>query len=166
MITSLHWSERDLYGRNPLDTFMPADKIWGQMPYISKVDENLYLGGVNPTLVLPAWIEYVVSLHPVEYRTNHELAGFAAITAADSKYQDPHVFLAAADVTRTFWTSGPTLVHCSMGLNRSAATVALAMMAEKEYSSFTAIGILRAKRDPNVLFNRHFEEFVRAQDAH
>ncbi len=54
---------------------------------------------------------------------------------------------------------GPTLVHCSAGLNRSALVTALALM----YNGMTAvdaIDLLRRKRSDQVLFNYKFQDWL------
>jgi hypothetical protein len=58
--------------------------------------------------------------------------------------------------------SGPTLVHCQMGINRSNlfAAVALHQMGR---SMDDAILFLRSQRYPFVLMNWHFERFLREQ---
>lgn len=166
MNRTVYLSERAVSSDDPLNSFIPGMGNLPQVPYISRVDTNLYVGGVNPTMQLPPWIQYVVSLHPVEYRAAHELDGFAHIKAADHEGQDPEVFVTASIIAREFWGLGPTLIHCAVGLNRSPVTAALAMMEEYGQSSHTVIQILRDKRSPAVLFNRKFEAFVHSKSPH
>lgn len=148
---------------SPLDTFIPLGRD-NAIPYLSKVDKDLYVGGVNPTLLLPPWIEYVVSLHPVEYRQIHELEGFAHFKVSDSEKQDPSVFSLVSNILADFWTRGPTLVHCAVGLNRAPTAAVLAMMKVKGISSYTAIQVVKSARGDGILFNKTFEAYLHAQN--
>lgn len=149
---------------SPMDTYFPFHPGEPPVPYISKIDRDLYVGGVNPTLVLPPWIEYVVSMHPVEYRATVELEGYALFKASDHEKQDPRAFLLASDVAAGFWEAGPTLIHCAAGLNRAPTVAALVLMDVKGMSSHTAIETLRSARSESVLYNDTFVDFLHSQD--
>ena len=51
-------------------------------------------------------------------------------------------------------------MHCQVGLNRSPLLVALMLIRHRGMLPEEAIALLRAKRDPQVLFNQHFEAFL------
>ena len=57
--------------------------------------------------------------------------------------------------------TGPVLVHCQAGLNRSSLVVARALMLAGK-SAEDAISTLREKRSPACLCNHAFEEYLRA----
>jgi protein-tyrosine phosphatase len=59
---------------------------------------------------------------------------------------------------------GPTLVHCTAGVNRSALIVAAALIQEG-MDAAPAIALLRAKRGPDVLFNQNFERWLLTDGA-
>jgi hypothetical protein len=60
--------------------------------------------------------------------------------------------------------TGPCLVHCQAGLNRSSLVVARVLMLEGATAD-EAIGLLREKRSPACLCNPAFEEWLRARDS-
>jgi hypothetical protein len=65
-----------------------------------------------------------------------------------------------ADFVNDMRSAGKTvLVHCRLGLNRSGLLVALAMIHEG-YNPSDVLWILRATRDPYVLCNKTFEEYL------
>lgn len=69
-----------------------------------------------------------------------------------------------ADMVNTFRSSGPVLVHCEAGLNRSGLICALALMKKESISSDEAIGRLRQMRGYQVLFNKRFCEFLKQNE--
>lgn len=58
------------------------------------------------------------------------------------------------------------LIHCQAGLNRSALVAARVLMrdTDTEMSAADAIVLIREKRSPMCLCNRHFERFLRELD--
>ena len=61
-----------------------------------------------------------------------------------------------------FKQNGPTLVHCTLGLNRSALVVALSLIMSG-WSVNAAIDMLREKHHPQLLKNDTFVEFLHTQ---
>lgn len=57
------------------------------------------------------------------------------------------------------------LVHCQAGLNRSALVAARVLMLHSGMSADDAINLVREKRSPMCLCNRHFERFLRELDG-
>lgn len=57
------------------------------------------------------------------------------------------------------------LIHCQAGLNRSNLVAARVLMIGKGLSADEAIDLIRAKRSPTCLCNRHFEAWLRAFDG-
>lgn len=63
------------------------------------------------------------------------------------------------------WLRGQkVLVRCQAGYNRSGLVMALALL-RLGYDATYAINLLREKRSPHVLFNQHFEQYVRDHEA-
>ena len=63
------------------------------------------------------------------------------------------------------WTRGRTvLIRCQAGVNRSGLVSALVLMLDG-YSPQNAIGLLRQRRSPVVLSNRHFEAWLLTEAA-
>lgn len=130
------------------------------VPWISQIDERLYVGGCQNGLPLPGEIDHVVSLYPWEsYRQTRELKSWLAVRMYDSVDQAFGEVRAIAEWVNACRKSGPTLVHCQAGLNRSnliAATALILAGAEPP----AAIAELRARRSPAVLCNPAFERWL------
>lgn len=131
------------------------------VPMISHITGNLYVGGVRKGLVLPQDIQHVVSLHPWDsYISRHEIRSTMGVFIMDEPAVNNHLVLATADWVASCLDSGPTLVHCQAGINRSPMVAALALI-QKGWTPDGAIALLRKQRSLAVLSNRTFEEFVR-----
>lgn len=60
--------------------------------------------------------------------------------------------------------TGPVLVHCQAGLNRSSLIVCRALMMEG-LTAAEAIATVRDKRSPACLCNDSFEQHLRSLDV-
>lgn len=69
-----------------------------------------------------------------------------------------------AELANSYKADGPTLVHCSLGLNRSALVVAFSLMLSG-WSAKAAIELLREKHHAQVLKNETFVEFLHEQEG-
>ena len=67
-----------------------------------------------------------------------------------------------AEMVNAFQGAGPTLVHCSMGMNRSALVVAFSLILSG-WTAKAAIEMLREKHHSQVLKNDTFVEFLHEQ---
>lgn len=140
---------------------------WGRRPFdvtvITRVDAgNLWMGAC-PEPVLPAYFTYVLNLYPEHvYSTEAEIR---LVRLHDSEFLPrPELLEELAAWVNEKRHRGPTLVHCQMGLNRSALVVGLALI-RAGMPADEAIRHLRAKRSPAVLCNPYFEEWLRGADA-
>lgn len=133
------------------------------MPFITPVADNLYHGGVEQGLILPEGIKHIVSLYKWQsYDSLHELDSVVVTTMLDSVEQGFEQVDLLAEWVNLSRKTGPVLVHCQAGLNRSSLVVARALMLSGEVETGQeAIDLLRAKRSPGVLCNPAFEEWVR-----
>lgn len=131
------------------------------VPFISQVDEHLYQGGCQNGLVLPPHIKHVVSLYPWErYTVKHELDSQTYVRMYDSlDGPDWAQVEALADWINVCRETGPTLVHCQAGLNRSGLLTAVALVRDGMVPS-EAIALLRESRSDAVLCNPLFESLV------
>lgn len=134
------------------------------VPFVSEIADNLWLGGCEDGLVLPDFIQHLVSLYPWEkYEVRHTLRSRTEIRMLDSVDQgfDQVDELAAwvNDCRRT----GPVLVHCQAGLNRSSLVAARALMLDGATAD-EAIGLIRERRSPVCLCNPSFESWLRSLD--
>jgi protein-tyrosine phosphatase len=140
--------------------FIPFD-----VPFASEIADNLWQGGCRNGLILPRFIGHLVSLHPWEtYKVKHELDSHLAVRMHDTADQPTgQVDLLAAWVN-SCRESGPVLVHCQAGLNRSALVTARALMLAGATAD-EAIGLIREKRSAACLCNPAFEAHLRGIEA-
>ena len=134
------------------------------VPFMSHIDGHLWTGGCVKGLILPRHIEHVVSLYPWEaYRIHHEVRSFTAVRMYDERgaVDAEQVISVAAWVLECLRT-GPTLVHCQAGLNRSGMVAATALVIGG-MTPADAVALLRERRSDAVLCNSSFESFVRLE---
>jgi protein tyrosine phosphatase (PTP) superfamily phosphohydrolase (DUF442 family) len=132
------------------------------VPLFSHIAGNLWMGGC-PVKSAPKEFDYVVSFYPWgEYHVHqHQVHTVATLfDSADQPLQEDRL-LTLAHTIRRYADTGPTLVHCQAGLNRSGLLTALTLMVAG-MSADSAIRLLREKRCDAVLCNRAFEKWLRA----
>ncbi|MBO0676873.1 dual specificity protein phosphatase family protein [Mycolicibacterium sp. S2-37] len=139
------------------------------VPFISRISYNLWQGGCENGLVLPEFIDHVVSLYPWEkYTINHEVLSEQYIEMYDSTDQAFDQVDEIAREVNKLRKSGQVLVHCQAGLNRSSLIAARALyLFAKDVdgvgvSGAQVIDHLRAMRSPACLCNPSFEAEVRS----
>jgi protein-tyrosine phosphatase len=129
------------------------------VPFISNIKGNLWQGGCETGLILPEFIEHVVSLYPWEqYTIKHQPKSLLFFWMYDSTDQAFDEVDRIADWVQQCVEDGPTLVHCQAGLNRSsliAASVLMGGMCAED-----AIALVREQRSPACLCNPSFEEWL------
>ncbi|QNJ56894.1 PTPc tyrosine phosphatase [Mycobacterium phage Reindeer] len=132
------------------------------VPFISEVADNLWQGGCESSLVLPTFIKHVVSLYPWEkYIVEHELLSEKSIKMYDSVNQSVHQVDEIAEWVNECRKTGPVLVHCQAGLNRSALIAARAIWKSDDFlTGREIIDHLRSTRSEAVLCNPAFEAEV------
>lgn len=153
---------------DPLTQRMQGHTAHGDLPfdvpYMSKITDNLWQGGCENGLVLPDFIDHLVSLYPWEaYVVKHKLASNLTWRMHDDVKQG---FDQVDDIAR--WVnacrkSNPVLVHCQAGLNRSALVVARALMLEG-MDARNAIELIQTKRSPAYLCNKSFRRWLMSFD--
>jgi hypothetical protein len=131
------------------------------VPYVSEIVADLWQGGCEAGLILPAFVKHLVSLYPWEsYVVGHPISSLLLVTMYDSEDQEFAKVDAIAHWVNVCRADGPTLVHCQAGLNRSALVVARALILEGMPSA-EAIRLVREKRSPACLCNPSFERWLR-----
>jgi protein-tyrosine phosphatase len=134
------------------------------IPAWSFIDKNLWQGGYVAGLRLPAHFKHVISLYPwEEYKTVGRLMTYVKLYMFDSDDQGMEQVDALARLVNVCRETGPTLVHCQAGLNRSSLVVARALFLQGEQDGDDIVDYLRIARGTDaVLCNEAFEEEVRS----
>ncbi len=126
------------------------------MPIISEITPRLWMGGVDPNLILPEFFTDVVSLDPFDpYRVKHSLDSHLYVKMEDSDKQDLSGLYDLASWVHNRVIRGTVLVHCHMGLNRSGVVVAASMVLGG-WDADAAIDWIREKRSKAALCNEVF----------
>ena len=134
------------------------------VPFVSQIADNLWLGGCEDGLVLPEFIEHLVSLYPWErYEVRHQLRSRTEVRMLDSVDQGFEQVDELAVWVNECRHTGPVLVHCQAGLNRSSLVAARALMLAGATAD-DAISTIRARRSPVCLCNPSFEHWLREHD--
>jgi protein-tyrosine phosphatase len=126
---------------------------------LSHIEGNLFQGGCNPGVRLPDDFRAVVSLWEGRYAVGPQTVCHE-FTMYDSPVVDADVVESAATLLVDLCQSGPTVVHCQAGLNRSGLVAARALMLLGRTAD-EAIGLLRERRSEFVLCNGYFERWLR-----
>lgn len=135
------------------------------VPFISEIAPNLWQGGCENGLVLPEFIDYLVSLYPWEkYTVNHKLKGSMTVKMYDSLDQATEQIDDLAKKINEWRKDGVVLVHCQAGLNRSSLVAARALMIGDGLKGWEAVKTLREKRSPACLCNPSFERYIKDFD--
>jgi protein-tyrosine phosphatase len=136
------------------------------VPFISELAHNLWQGGTAPDLVLPDFIENLVSLYPWErYQVKHRLSSELYVTMHDSVDQGFGQVNELADWVNKRRAEGPTVVLCQAGLNRSSLIATTAIMRESGMTAVESIAHVREKRSPACLCNPAFEDWLLSHDS-
>lgn len=132
------------------------------VPFITRVDNNLWQGGCEDGLILPDHIDHVLSLYKWEkYTVLHRLQSSKTVTMYDeARKPNLNEVVELARYVNECRQTGTVLVHCQAGLNRSGLITVLALMLDG-MDADTAIKWLREQRSPAVLCNPVFEQFLR-----
>jgi hypothetical protein len=143
-----------------IEGFAPDRDEPFEIPLVSHIAGNLWMGGCIPGVRLPAAVAHVVSLYawgsyaiePGTRRLRVAMSDHAAMPDLDE-------LDALAGYVLDAVAQGPTLVHCQAGLNRSGLVAAYALVLDG-MAPADAIGLLRERRSPQVLCNPVFEAWL------
>jgi protein-tyrosine phosphatase len=135
------------------------------VPFISEIAPGLWQGGCKNGLLLPKFIKHVVSLYPWEaYKAKHDLASTLSVRMHDAVDQGTGEVDEIARWAATCRKTGPVLIHCQAGLNRSSLVTARVLMISGATAD-EAIRLIREKRSQACLCNPAFEEWLRGLEA-
>jgi protein-tyrosine phosphatase len=148
-----------------MEGYTAHKNLYFDVPFISHIDGNLWQGGTEDGLVLPDFIENVVTLYPWESYVMH--AGVKSVRKVEMYDSTKQGFSQVDEIAR--WVNekcdeGPTLVVCQAGLNRSGLVAARALML-RGMKAQDAIDLLREKRSSACLCNPAFEAWLLSQDT-
>lgn len=134
------------------------------LPLISKFDDTLWQGGCINAVALHNQFKHIVSLYPWErYNPGSKLDSFLEVRLFDEKAMpDETQLYAIARWVNLCRKTGPVLVHCQAGLNRSGLITGLALVVDG-WSPGRAIKAMRAARGSVVLCNKTFEAWLLKQ---
>jgi hypothetical protein len=136
----------------------------GEIPLVSHIEGNLWMGGCIDGVPLPDDFGYVVSLYPWErYVLAPTTERFEFHLYDAGVVPDLRILHTAARQVLDATAQGPTLVHCQAGLNRSGLVAGLALVLDGRDAD-EVITLLRRRRSPAVLCNQVFEAWLRAVD--
>jgi hypothetical protein len=129
--------------------------------------DSFFWQGASPAEVgapLPEHFRYVLNLFPSESYGLREGTQIRAVRLMDgSTVPDRAVLDDLVNWVVRSISKGPTLVHCQVGLNRSALIAGLVLVREYGMTPDDAIAMLRRIRSPAVLCNPAFEQWLRKQ---
>jgi protein-tyrosine phosphatase len=150
---------------DPTQNWMTGTAIHGDtpfsVPFISQVYDDLWQGGCTSGLILPRYIDHLVSLYPwEEYTVNHSMQSTFSIRMYDDlEGPNKDQVVGVAQWINAARKTGTVLVHCQAGLNRSGLVTAAALILEGMPAS-EAIKTLRNARSPAVLCNPAFHKWL------
>lgn len=130
------------------------------VPLFSRINENLWMGGCprpegapqfNTIICLYPWENYKV--YPGQVHTRVFMLDGQDVPSNELLAQLIGAIVLGVE-------TGPTLVHCQAGLNRSGLVTAAYLIAMERKSPAKAIALLREKRCDAVLCNKAFEAYL------
>ena len=130
------------------------------IPLISHIDGNLWMGGCIGGARLPDDFGFVLSLYPWEqYELGPDTERIEVRLYDSADVPDVDLLDQLAKRVNFESAARKTLVHCQAGLNRSGLITALAL-TQTGHTPAEAVGLLRQQRSPLVLCNHAFEAWL------
>lgn len=148
------------------------------IPLVSHVVDNLYVGGYDFRAKFDDFFSHIFSLYKWESYADTGNLGPDTVHTAWTMY-DGHGEILAQDenenpvdlgeivyqIVSALEKGGNVLVHCQAGINRSNLLTSLVLRAWKNMTSAEAIALLREKRSELVLANKTFERYLLSLDS-
>lgn len=143
------------------------------IPLVSHVVDNFYVGGYDFRADLGDFFSHVFSLYKWESYGENDQTGPETVHHAWTMYDDPRGIQiqdlkenpvelddVVEEIIFALNKGGNVLVHCQAGINRSNLLASLVLRAWKGMTSAEAIALLRETRSPLVLANKTFERYL------
>lgn len=129
-------------------------------PY-NKVINNLYIGGaINDT----SKFKYVYcTTNDIIIRGKSNQINILMTFEDNNLLPNTELLYDLVDMILDSMKKGPTYVHCSAGLNRSAMIVVLVLIKTGFFTATSAIEHLRKVRSETVLHNKTFHDWLLTQ---
>lgn len=148
---------------HPITGYVP-DGRYANLPLISHIEGNLYVGGCIDGVDLGDFFSHVFSMYKWGSYKVSESTKVHTVTMYDSHNVNAGKVNAIAEaVVVALAEGGNVLVHCQAGINRSNLIAGLVLM-KVGLTSDEAITLLRQQRGEIVLANQAFESFLRNLD--
>ena len=138
-----------------------GDESYVDVPVLTEIQPGLWFGGA-PEPRAPEGFDFIVNLVAAWSRYDPNGIECVNVTVEDGEVTAEVAKQfgdLAHEVNRRRDLGQTILVHCQVGLNRSATVVALALMLRGMAAS-DAIRLLRTKRHRLVICNPHFERWL------
>lgn len=126
-------------------------------PCANLVLDNLYIGPM-PSDIGPYQFAISVGERPPYRVPIGKTVIVAPLMDSHMLSSERHLHM-LAEMANTFSELGPTLVHCTLGFNRSALIVGLALI-KRGMAGEDAIALLRTFHHPDVLQNKAFYQWL------
>ena len=162
----MRFDENTDFTTHRIEGFAREGNVKISVPLITKYDDTLWQGGCINGVSLKGQFRHVVSLYPWErYNPDKELDSFLEVRLYDEGALPnlDQLYFVAKWVNQCRKT-GPVLVHCQAGLNRSGLVTGLALVLDG-MAPAEAIKTMRERRCPAVLCNKAFERFLLSLNA-
>lgn len=146
-----------------IEGFTREGNIQFSCPLFSQISENLWMGGC-PRGDAPQF-DTIIDLYDLEpYHVHPNQVRVSCKMLDGHAVPDPDLLQRLLAHIAVGTVTGPTLVHCQAGLNRSGLLTTLFLVAGGMEPA-AAIEKIRARRSPAVLCNKAFEAYILAHDA-
>lgn len=151
----------------PITGYDPKSRRYINLPLISKITDKLFVGGCEPYLDLPDFIDHVVSMYPWgKYSLNdNQTRDEFQMYDSEGSVDEQMLFEAVESAVAALEEGKTVLIHCQAGINRSNLVASFVLMTRLDISGAEAIAMLRELRDPYILSNSDFEAYVRNYQA-
>lgn len=128
-----------------------------KMPRYSQIEGGLWVGGLPP-VAAPTQFDFIINLNPgMAYHLHRHQVQVCHLMYDERRLPDPKPIGWVVKIALGFLKSGPTLIHCREGLNRSPFIAALVLI-EQGMTPAAAVQLLKEKRHAAIFSNDTYEK--------